>query len=84
MELQKDERGNNLVTYFMWYMYNKWNAAEAKIIFGEILGNHIYKKWIDIVRYGDGDQLRFYANLDIVSRNKLVERALYYYDKKPE
>lgn len=84
MELQKDSKGHNLVTYFMWYMMNKWCLNEAQAIFGEELGRHIYSKWVEVIRYGDGDQLRFYANLDTVCRNKLVARALEIYDKKDE
>lgn len=82
MELQKDSKGHNLVTYFMWYMMNRWNINEAIVIFGEDLGKHIHSKWVEVIDYGDGDQLRFYANLDTVCRNKLVARSLEIYDKK--
>lgn len=84
MELQKDSKGHNLVTYFMWYMMNKWCLKEAQTVFGDDLGQHVYLKWVEVVRYGDGDQLRFYANLDTVCRNKLVARALEIYDKTEE
>lgn len=76
MELQKSKKGHNLVTYFAWYMFNKWSLDEAKLVFGNDLGEHIWGKWNDVVRLGDGDQLRFYCNLDTVCRNKLVQRAL--------
>ena len=81
IELQKDEKGHNIVTYFMWYMFNKWCLDEAKLIFGNSLGEHIWEKWCDRVFTGDGDQLRFYGNLDTVCRNKLVARALEFYNK---
>lgn len=81
IELQKDEKGHNLVTYFMWYMMNKWCLDESKHVYGDNLGEHIWGKWNDVVRFGDGDQLRFYGNLDTVCRNKLVARALEFYNK---
>lgn len=80
MELQKSKKGHNLVTYFAWYMFNKWSLDEATLVFGFELGNHIYLKWEEVVRHGDGDQLRFYCNLDTVCRNKLVQRALDIYN----
>lgn len=82
MELQKSKKGHNLVTYFAWYMFNKWSLDEAIQVFGFELGNHIYMKWEDVVLKGDGDQLRFYCNLDTVCRNKLVQRALEIYCKE--
>ena len=82
MELQKSKKGHNLVTYFAWYMFNRWSLDEATLVFGDDLGNHIWEKWNEVVRFGDGDQLRFYCNLDTVCRNKLVHRALDIYCKE--
>jgi putative hydrolase of the HAD superfamily len=50
----------------MWYMMNKWCLDESKTVYGDNLGEHIWGKWNDVVRFGDGDQLRFYGNLDTV------------------
>lgn len=81
MELQKSKKGHNLVTYFAWYMFNKWSEDEAIHVFGDDLGRHIYAKWVEVKTDGDGDQLRFYCNIDTVCRNKLVQRALDIYNK---
>lgn len=66
---------HNEVTRFMWYMFNKWCKNEAIRIFGENLGNHIWDKWSEIIRFGCGDNLYFYAQLDNDCRQKLVDRA---------
>ena len=80
IELQKNENGHNTVTFFMWYMYNKWSLEESKRIYGDNLGEHIYNKWVEVVGSCNGDNLRFYANLDTKSRNLLVQRALDVYN----
>lgn len=71
----------NEVTNFMYYMFNRWSLTESKLIYGESLGSHIWGKWNEVVRFGDGDQLRFYANLDKECRQKLVDRANEIYNK---
>ena len=81
MELQKSKKGHNLVTYFAWYMFNRWSLDEAIHVFGFELGNHVYMKWEEVVMKGDGDNLHFYSNLDIVCRNRLVQRAIDLFDK---
>lgn len=63
---------NNEVTNFMLYMYNKWSEDEAKTVFGEILGKHIFGKWRDA--YNDRT-MYWYSNLDNVCKQKLVDRA---------
>lgn len=60
----------NEVTKFMYYCFNKWNFAEAKAIFGENLGKHIWGKWIDRT-----DSLIWYSELDNECKQKLVDRA---------
>lgn len=65
----------------MYYMFNRWCRDEAVKIYGTNLGNHVWQKWVDVVRFGDGDQLRFYANLDNECRRKLIDRANEIYDK---
>lgn len=61
----------NEVTNFMYYVYNKWNEYEAKKLFGDDLGQHIFNKWV----YYRNNDLRWYAELDNVCRQKLVDRA---------
>lgn len=68
----------NEVTKFMWYMFNVWNEIEAKRLFGENLGMHIYKKWQDNRR----DSLYWYALLDNDCRKTLVDRSNEYYKGK--
>jgi hypothetical protein len=72
----------NQVTAFMLYMFNRWCIGEAKKVFGETLGDHVFKKWID-TRNGMGT-LYWYAELDKSCRKKIVERAveLYYNESK--
>ena len=62
----------NEVTNFMYYVYNRWNLTEAKLLFGNILGQHIFDKWAG---YGYGKELLWYAELDSGNKQKLVDRA---------
>lgn len=80
IELQKNKKGHNIVTYFMWYMLNDWGYDEAVKIFGDNLGKHIHDAWINTVFYRGGDNLKFYADLDVACRNKLVARAIEKYE----
>jgi len=58
----------------MYYLFNRWSEAEAVRIYGDNLGHHIWKKYIDYMNRQLGE-LRFYAELDNVCRQKLVDRA---------
>lgn len=58
------------VTNFMYYMCNKWSPEEAKHVFGESLGAHIFSKWM---RYTE--TLRWFGDLDDKCKQKLVDRA---------
>lgn len=62
----------NEVTNFMYYVYNRWSEEESKHIFGEDLGNHIFKKW---QKQGYGKELLWYSELDRECKDKLVARA---------
>lgn len=64
---------NNEVTNFLYYMYNKWCIGEAKKVFGDNLGEHLFSKWVHH-RNGLGD-LYWYSELDDTCRTKIVERA---------
>ena len=72
---------NNEVDNFMLYMFNKWCLNECRYLFGNNLGDHIWRKWHGVVREGCGDQLLFYANLDKKCRQKIVDRANELYNK---
>lgn len=69
----------NEVTYFMYYMYNKWCYDECVALFGQSLGSHIWQKYED---NRGGDKLYWYASLDRTCQQKLVDRANEIYDVK--
>ena len=58
----------------MYYIFNRWSEAESVRIYGTNLGQHIWKKYIEYQERHLGE-LRFYAELDNVCRQKLVDRA---------
>lgn len=66
---------NNEVTCFMLYMYNKWCIGEAKKVFGENLGTHLYNKWVHHRNESKLGDLYWYSELDTTCRNKIVARA---------
>ena len=65
---------NNDVTCFMYYIFNKWNLAEAKLVYGDNLGEHIYNKFLDA-----RSALYWYSEIDTECKNKIVERAKHFY-----
>ena len=65
---------SNEVTKFMWYMCNKWNLDEARELFGDNLGAHIYQKKLHLQEIGY-DTLYWYGDLDETCRQKIVDRA---------
>ena len=67
---------NNEVTNFMYYIFNRWNMEEAKQLFGDSLGKHIWKKYN---KYNS--HLYWYSELDNDCRQKLVDRANEIYAK---
>ena len=71
---------NNEVTNFAFYLFNKWSKEEAIRLYGNNLGNHIFKGWGGYRERG-GDQLEWYANLDDSCRRKIVDRANELYNK---
>ena len=77
MEKTYDEK-ERIVTYFMWYVFNVWNIAESKAMFGYQLGIHIYKKYVEYRR----DVLRWYSELDTDCKTQLVNRAYEVYNNK--
>ena len=72
---------NNEVTNFMLYVYNRWSINEARYLFGEILGEHIYAKWTEKREYSIDQNLSWYADLDKDCRQKIVDRANEVYNK---
>lgn len=67
----------NGVECFMYYMCNKWSLSEAKHVFGNDLGTHIYAKWVELT--SRHDTLYWYGELDKNCRNKLADRAIEIY-----
>ncbi|MBO7731849.1 MAG: hypothetical protein J6S67_04835 [Methanobrevibacter sp.] len=70
----------NEVTYFMWYIYNRWSHSESIMLFGENLGEHIFEKWM-WYRRQSLDSLMWYSELDNECRQKIVDRANEIYGK---
>jgi truncated hemoglobin YjbI len=68
---------SNEVTNFMYYIFNKWTVAEARCLFGDPLGEHIFSKWCDCMP----DALSWYAELDNRCKQMLVDRANEIYNK---
>lgn len=73
----------NVVTCFMWYVFNAWNKKEALSLFGENLGKHIFDKWL-YYKVNNLGELSWYSELDSHCREIIVERAkeLYYKPNK--
>ena len=70
----------NQVTAFMLYIYNKWCIGEAKKVFGENLGEHLFSKYLH--HRGNLGELFWYSELDNNCRRKIVERAVEIYGKE--
>lgn len=70
----------NPVECFMYYMYNKWDLAESRHVFGQDLGTYIFGKWVETTSYHDN--LYWYGELDKECRNKLFERAMELYSQQ--
>lgn len=66
----------NQVTAFMLYMANRWCIGEAKKVFGDNLGEHVFSKWVELRNMGS---LYWYAELDKRCREKVVKRAIELY-----
>ena len=69
-----------IVKFFMLYMFNRWSLSEARLVFGETLGNHIYGKYQDMRRNGQ-DSLMWFGEIDDGCKEKLVERAMDVYTR---
>ena len=66
---------NNEVTNFMYYMYNRWGLDEAKDVFGDNLGEHLFSKWLHYRHYTHSGDLYWYSEHKNKNRNKIVARA---------
>lgn len=74
-------KSNETLSY-MIYMANRWGKDEAIAIFGEMLGNHIWAKYMS---YANSDGMyaaysRLVFELDTDNLNLLLERATSVYD----
>ena len=65
----------NEIKNFGYYLFNKWCLEESVRLFGDDLGNHIWKKWHSVVREGCGDHLYWFMNLDDSCKQKLIDRV---------
>lgn len=66
---------NNEVENFMLYMFNRWCLDEARYLFGEMLGDHIFNKWVGKREYSHDQTMSWYADLDEKCRSMIVKRA---------
>lgn len=82
------EDGNNDVTSFFFYMWNKWCESEARIVFADSCGGykHYWNKWVYFCNeYGCRAAVdMLYGELDEGNRDKLVARALECFDGMKE
>ncbi|WP_240058001.1 hypothetical protein [Bacteroides uniformis] len=70
----------NIVSSFMFYMWNRWSERECETVFGE-MSHHLWDKWCSYAEdtvFGAAE--RFYAALSDNNRKKLVDRACLCYD----
>lgn len=65
----------NDVECFMYYMYNRWCLDESIALFGERLGEHIFKKFVNEREYSHNQTMSWYGELDKTCRDKLYARA---------
>ena len=61
---------------YMYYIFNRWSADEACLVFGNELGTHIFCKWLQM-----RDGLRLFGYFDKECKKKLVNRVNEIYDK---
>ena len=74
---------SNDVTSFFYYMWNKWSEEECKVVFKDDYYPHFWNKWCeayDTMHGPCGAAELFYMMLSETNRDKLVKRALEYYD----
>lgn len=73
-----EEVKNNPVTCFVWWCYNKQVVLELPKIFGEDLGKHLARE----LALTDFNYLRWYADLDNLNRNKIVDYVTKLYNSE--
>ncbi len=68
---------------YLYYMWNQWNNSTCVRIFGEMLGTHIWSKWIKACEEcgSDGAPALFYSMLDYDTRKEIVNNALAHYNR---
>jgi flavodoxin len=54
---------------------------EAKKVFGNNLGEHIFNKWVEKHEYSNDITMSWYSDLDNECRRKIVDRANELYNK---
>ena len=85
-ELEKVKYMSDVVTKFMFYMWNRWCEEECKEVFGkDDFYPHFWNKWCGICKMlgtAHGAAEMFYAELSDRNRDKLVRRAVEYYNEQ--
>lgn len=70
----------NIVSSFMFYMWNEWNEIECKHIFTQD-SRHFWRKWTEACQKGVMEAAeRFFAELSEWNRELLVNRACELYN----
>ena len=73
----------NIVSSFMYYMWNAWSKEECLKVFGNHMGEHFWSKWESAWnRLGGpwGATESLYADMGTEYRKKLVDRACELYN----
>ena len=70
----------NIVTSFLFYMWNAWCKNECKTVFGD-MSEHFWEKWCSLCNpTASGAAEKFYSYLSDDNKQLLVERAVALYD----
>lgn len=67
---------------YLFYMWNRWDSSECDAVFG-FKSERIWRKWRQCQdQYtSDGAPAPFYSDLTKTEREKIVERAVKYYNE---
>ena len=67
---------------YMKFMYNQWDHDMCISIFGEMLGDHIWGKWLAVREYDGVDAAitNIWGKLDYGCLEKILDRAFKTYN----
>ena len=75
-------QNTTVVLSYAIYMANAWSESEAKKTFGNLMGEHIWNKWVSYnENFGThGANMKLIYELDSTNLELLVERANLLYE----